>query len=109
MKKTTLQKVLLTLVGFSAITSAAVQPDGLNNWQLNRLLHPTVLQLEQEQGGEVFIYDGMRDHHVIDAVDSHFDRIQNMMFVGVLLTDSTGQLQRDPVTDEPLAEEDNCD
>ena len=68
----------------------------LQKWQLRRLHLPTAQELAKEQGGNVYVYDGLTDRQVDEALTTHFDRIQNMMFVGTVKTDSSGQ----PVHDE---------
>ncbi|MGV6827139.1 MAG: hypothetical protein ACWA5Q_09190 [bacterium] len=52
-----------------------------DDWQQNILMHPTTAQLDRESRGSVFIYDGLQDVDVDRAMDSHFGRIDHMMFV----------------------------
>ena len=42
------------------------------------------------------------------TMDSHFDRIQNMMFTRVKRTTDKGELMRDARTGEVLVENDGC-
>ncbi|MCB1802169.1 MAG: hypothetical protein KDI82_10825 [Gammaproteobacteria bacterium] len=62
-------------------TSASVAASG--DWQLQRLMEPSAAQRAQEIRGSVVIYDGLDAGLVAQAMDEHFDRIQNMMFVRI--------------------------
>jgi hypothetical protein len=55
------------------------------------------------------IYDGLSDRQVATAMDQHFERIQSMMFTGIVVTDAAGEPQTDPVTGEIITENDGCD
>jgi len=73
-------------------TAAQASPfDVLDKWQNNRLFQPTPRQRVQETKGKVVIYDGLTDSTVNKAMDSNFDRIQNMMFIRVIRTDKGGK------------------
>jgi hypothetical protein len=78
-------------------------------WQQRRLMHPTTQELDWEQAGHVMIYDGLSDRQVATAMDRHFERIQSMMFTGIVVTDAAGEPQTDPVTGEIITENDGCD
>ena len=56
---------------------------GQHGWQTNRLMQPTAAQLKAEARGKVVIYDGLDMRQVNAALDRHFERIQNMMFVRI--------------------------
>lgn len=53
------------------------------DFQLQRLLAPTPAELQAEQEGSVFIYDSLEIGQVDEALDRHFERIQNMMFIRI--------------------------
>ncbi len=57
-------------------------PAGLD-WQERRLLSPTAGQLQAEDLGRVSIYDGIDERLVDLALDTQFERVQSMMFVGI--------------------------
>lgn len=72
------------------------------SWEERRLFQPTVSQRKQEYRGGVFIYDGLTFETVQRAMDEHFDRIDNMMFVRV-------KHPPPEVGGEPEVEDDGCD
>jgi hypothetical protein len=55
------------------------------------------------------IYDGMRSADVEKALDEAFDRIDSMMFVNTVVTDTEGAPVHDPETGQLVVEEDGCD
>lgn len=63
-----------------ALAGPALAADPGESWQERRLFEPSESQREQERRGTVFIYDGLESARVAQAMDSHFDRIENMMF-----------------------------
>lgn len=80
----------------------------LHKWQLKRLYNPTPSDVEQETKGNVYIYDGMTDVEVEAAINMHFDRIQNMMFIGTIKTGPGGQPKIDPETGKVAVESNGC-
>ena len=60
-------------------------------FQERRLLSPTASQQRMEEQGRVYIYDGLQEGAVDQALDTQFDRVQNMMFVGVRHTADDGE------------------
>ena len=80
----------------------------IDNWQYNRLFNPSPINLEAEERGAVFIYDGLTDITVNQALNQQFDRIQNMMFTRTVITDEKGDPQLDPITGDKLVEDDGC-
>ena len=60
-------------------SSMAVSED----WQVERLMVPTPAQRAAEARGAVVIYDGLEARQVANALDAHFERIQNMMFIRI--------------------------
>jgi hypothetical protein len=95
----------LCLVGGIAATTpligtasaAADRSPGLTNlekWQLRRLFVPNERELEHERKGNVYIYEGLTDRQVDEAMSRQFDRIEYMLFLGTKRTDETGKLLR---------------
>lgn len=82
--------------------------DFLQRWFQSRLFAPNEQQRELEQKGQVVIYDGMYDTEVNRAMESHFERIEYMMFVGTIVTDEDGEPKRDNYTGELIKEDDDC-
>ena len=71
-------------------------PDAnLEQWLLRRLNAPTEHELAHEREGNVYIYDGLTDREVEQALDDHFDRIEYMMFMGTRQTDPAGEVRTD--------------
>jgi hypothetical protein len=79
------------------------------NWQTRMLFTPSEEQLAIERKGRVMIYDGMRSTDVEKALDETFDRIDSMMFVNTVVTDTEGAPVHDPETGQLVIEEDGCD
>jgi hypothetical protein len=80
----------------------------IEQWQYNRLLNPSPADLKAEARGAIVIYDGLTDVTVNQALDQHFDRIQNMMFTRTVITDENGEPEIDPSTGNILVEDDGC-
>jgi len=80
----------------------------LQEWFQNRLFAPTEQQRTQEQDGKVVIYDGIHDVDVNHAMDTQFDRIEHMMFIGTVITNQDGEPVRDEATGQVLKEDDDC-
>ena len=81
--------------------------DTADKWQANRLFKPTNHQRVKESQGQIMIYDGLRDTTVKNALDTNFDRIENMMFTRVIITDESGQPELD-VAGNVVTEDDGC-
>lgn len=79
-----------------------------DSWQEKMLFSPPPSQIELEKRGRVMIYDGLTDTQVARAMDTQFDRIEAMMFVRTVVTDSLGTALRDTGTGELLVEDDGC-
>jgi hypothetical protein len=80
----------------------------VENWQYNRLFSPSPTYRSAESRGAIVIYDGLTDIMVKQALDQHFDRIQNMMFTRTIITNENGEPARHPETGKVLLEDDGC-
>lgn len=89
--------ILLLLITFSPLS---VYADKYTDYQLRRLFDPTVSQYVAENKGKVYIYDGLTSLQVDEALNGHFERIDNMMFTRIVQTDEQGV---------EYVEEDGCD
>jgi hypothetical protein len=99
----------LAILLYACQIQAAVGDSYNGDWQQQRLMHPTPSDLSREQAGHIMIYDGLTDRQVAAAMDSHFNRIQSMMFTSIVVTDETGSPQIDPETGYVMLENDGCD
>ncbi len=81
--------------------SADLAQTNLEQWLLRRLIEPTERERTHEREGHVYIYDGLSDREVEQAMNMHFDRIEYMMFVGTRRTDPTGEAPADADTESP--------
>jgi hypothetical protein len=71
------------------------QSASAEGFQERRLLAPTAAEERMERQGRVHIYDGLHEETVDRAMDTQFDRVQNMMFVGTRHTTETGEVYAD--------------
>lgn len=104
--------VLLTaLIGGNHIATAADSDndDSMYGWQLSLLFEPSPAQLKVEDRGRVVIYDSLRSSDIERAMDEQFDRVDNMMFVNTIITDTQGMPIMDPDTGVAMVEDDGCD
>jgi hypothetical protein len=76
--------------------------------ELRRLFDPTDAELASEAEGRVYIYDGLTDRDIQQAMNEEFERVVNMMFIRTRKTDETGQVKRDAETGEVKYEDDGC-
>jgi hypothetical protein len=90
------------------LSTTIVHAGDLHDWYTHLLFEPTPQQLQQEKQGRVRIYDGLTDVEVNRALDEQFDRVEAMMFTGVVVTDAEGRPLRDPETGEKVVENDGC-
>jgi len=79
-----------------------------DSWQEKMLFDPSERQLELEKRGRVMIYDGLKETQVARAMDLEFERIQSMMFVRTIATNSEGSVLRDEETGDVVVEDDGC-
>ena len=75
--------LLCAVPAHAAETSA---DSSLHQWGLRRLNEPTERERAHERAGNVYIYDGLTDREVDQALNTHFDRIDYMMFIGTRKT-----------------------
>jgi hypothetical protein len=79
-----IRRIFLYLIG-GLLPSLIIADDaaylGSSAWQERRLLEPTPAELAREAGGQIFIYDGMTESVVDQALGEEFERVQSMMFI----------------------------
>jgi hypothetical protein len=110
MKRTLFTTLVLSAVisGFSPATFAAEDDDSMRAWQMSLLYEPSPAQRRVEDRGRVVIYDGLHSTDIDRAFEEQFERVENMMFVNTVITDSQGVPVTDPDTGEYLTEDDGC-
>jgi hypothetical protein len=96
--------VSMLLATYSGFGMAQNPDQALHDWQVRRLMHPLPHELQKERRGSVYIYDGLTEKEVDTGLDSNFDRIQNMMFVGTVKTDAHGEPLQDANTGQAIQE-----
>jgi hypothetical protein len=107
---TIFNNVLIILSMSLVFSHSALADDELQqSWQMSLIFNPGDHQYEMERRGRVFIYDGLHDTVVEQALDQQYERIDSMMFVNTVVTDNEGVPMTDPETGELLVENDGCD
>jgi hypothetical protein len=91
-----------------ALGDASEADRNLCEWRLRWLTQPTPREPEQEESGQVYVYDGLLDRGIENALDRHFDRIQYMMFVGAVKPEASGQPLVNPDTGRVEQESGAC-
>ena len=77
---------IVTVIAASTAIPADAR-DTEEDWQYRRLFEPTLAEREQERRGQIMIYDGLTQGTVNAALDQGFERIENMMFIRIQITD----------------------
>ena len=88
MKTLSITRYIIPLVLLSGFANPVIAGQG---WLERRLLAPSAAQQRMEQQDRIYIYDGLHEDTVDRALDTQFDRVQNMMFVGVRHTAVNGE------------------
>lgn len=99
--------VFITL--FSIVSAGVLAAQQQDTWQVKRLLHPTAAQRADEQHGHVFIYNGLRDQVVKQALDKNFDRIDAMMFVNTKTPKAKQNTTQSNEEENDAEDDDGCD
>jgi hypothetical protein len=100
--------VCMLFVAYSGLGLAQDPDKALHDWQVQRLMEPSPRDLEKEHRGYVYIYDGLTEREVDTALNTQFPRIQNMMFVGTVKTDTRGEPLQDAESGQPIQESGGC-
>jgi hypothetical protein len=90
------------------LSTTMVQAGDLHEWYASLLFEPAPQQLQQERDGRIQIYDGLSDVEVNRTLEEQFERIESMMFTGVVVTDGAGKPRTDPVSGKVVVEDDGC-
>ncbi|MEA3412255.1 MAG: hypothetical protein U9R74_12055 [Pseudomonadota bacterium] len=105
---TSMKCAVVIAIGTTAVPCAAYTQD-TDTWQMRRLFEPSETHLRAETRGSVMIYEGLEETTVNRAMDTHFSRIDNMMFVGTVRNDAEGKVLTNPKTGDVITEDDGCD
>lgn len=96
-------------VGALALLLSAPSPGAdVSDYELRRLMDPTEAELARERNGRIYIYEGLRDIDIEQAMSDEFDRVEHMMFIRTRKTDGKGEVVRDAETGEAVIEDDGC-
>ncbi len=95
----TLGKKLMLGIGTMLTLVLPVQAEN-TEWQVRRLLQPTPEEERRDASGRIFIYDGLHEAQVNQAMDSQFHRVDSMMFVRTRVDTADGETE---------VEDDGCD
>jgi hypothetical protein len=88
--------------------SVAVWAADVREIELRRLMEPTPAELRAEAAGRIYIYEGLRDTDVAQAMQEQFGRVENMMFIRTKKTTETGEVVKDQNTGQAIVEDDGC-
>jgi hypothetical protein len=100
-------KSILSLISAAAVATPLMAAD-IREIELRRLFEPTTSELQAERSGLIFIYEGLTDRDVEQAMEAEFDRVEHMMFIRLKKTDEKGEVQKDPETGEAAVHDDGC-
>jgi hypothetical protein len=90
---TAISALLVVTTLFQTAWARHENPSTLHDsWQLKTLHQPGKFQQAREARGFVNIYDGLSDVEVDKAMDTHFERIENMMFTRIQLSEAAHPL-----------------
>ena len=87
MNISSISRVIIPLALLTGFANPVIADEG---WQKRLLLTPSAAQQRMEREDRVYIYDGLHEETVDRALDTQFERVQNMMFVGVRHTSEDG-------------------
>jgi hypothetical protein len=97
--------MLAPIAGAGALADPAPAP-AYQQMETRRLFEPTEGELRKEAAGGVYIYEGVTDRAVEQAMKEEFERVDSMMFINTIRTDAQGQPLRDPETGQIEADDD---
>jgi len=79
----------------SGLFMASIPASAVDSYQQRVLFSPSAEILQAEARGRIMIYDGLKNETVEKALDSQFDRIENMMFVRTVHIQENGEFEVD--------------
>ncbi len=74
----------------TSAVDAAQASNSFKNFQMKTMYEPASYVLKREARGAVTISVGFTSQEVDQAMDEHYDRIENMMFTRMVISDDAG-------------------
>jgi hypothetical protein len=99
---------MIARVGLILALAPAAYAADVSEIEKRRLFEPTPSELQEEAKGRIYIYEGLTDRDVEQALEEEFERVDSMMFIRVKPTDEKGETLKDPETGEDVYEDDGC-
>ena len=90
--------MLLVPVSWASDSENPPSDPAYRQLEMRRLFEPTEFELRSEGKGKVYIYEGVTDRAVNQAMEDEFERVEHMMFINTIRTDAQGRPLRDPDT-----------
>jgi len=98
--RTLIHRLIVGLLLGAVLTPLPTPVGADDSFQQNTLFNPSRGQLKVEARGRVMIYDGLDSETVERALDTQFERIENMMFVRIHRKETDDDGTEEPVDDD---------
>lgn len=99
-------KSAVTFICFALATSAAAAD--IRSIELRRLFEPTQAELAAEANNKIYIYDGLTEKDIDQAMADEFPRIEHMMFIRVKPANGNKENPGNPDTTGVARYDDGC-
>jgi hypothetical protein len=76
-----IKNIRIAFIIICQMWGAAALGGEAGDWQLAMIHNPSAAQLKVEERGRVYIYDRMHEAEIELAMNTQFNRLDNMMFV----------------------------
>ena len=100
--------LIASMVIGAVCLSGAVQARDLRDIELRRLLEPTPAEVRQEHEGRIYIYDGLKEADIEQAMREQFPRVDSMMFIRVKPTPAPPQADPSDAPAPAYYQDDGC-
>ena len=88
-----IKNIRIAFIIICPMWGAAALGGEAGNWQLAMIHSPSAAQLKVEQRGRVYIYDRMHEAEIELAMNTQFNRLDNMMFVRTTAVTPEGETE----------------